>query len=67
MTDHCPLADGRFGAAFALFSVGTLSTYEVGFAMFLIAFLLFVGAFAMTQIASETEGPALGVIASPTR
>ena len=44
-----------------------LSTYGVGFAMFLIAFLLFVGAFAMTQIASETEGLALGVIAPPTR
>jgi hypothetical protein len=67
MTDHCPLADVRLGAALALFIIGMLSTYGVGFAMFLIAFLLFVGAFVMTQIASETEGLALGVIAPPTR
>jgi len=33
-----------------------LCTYGVGFAMFLIAFLLFGGAFAVTQIASETKG-----------
>jgi len=35
--------------------------------MFLIAFLLFVGAFAVTQIASGTTGLALNVIAPPTR
>jgi hypothetical protein len=38
----------------------------VGFLMFLIASPLFVGAFAVTQIASETKGPALDVIAPPT-
>jgi uncharacterized membrane protein YhhN len=42
-----------------------LSTDGVGFVMFLIAFLLFVGAFAVTQIASETKGLALDVIAPP--
>ena len=31
--------------------------------MFLIAFLLFVGTFAVTQIASEAKGLALDVIA----
>jgi hypothetical protein len=36
-----------------------LSTYGVGFMMFLIAFLLFVVAFAVTPIASETKGLAL--------
>jgi hypothetical protein len=35
--------------------------------MFLIAFLSFVGAFAVTQIASETKGLALDVIAPRTR
>ena len=44
-----------------------LSTYGVGFAMFMIPFLLFVGAFAVTQIASETKGLALDVIAPRTR
>ena len=44
-----------------------LSTYGVGFVMFLIAFLLFVGTFAVTQIASETKGLALDVIAPLTR
>jgi hypothetical protein len=34
---------------------------------FMIAFLLFVGAFAVTLIASETKGLALDVIAPPTR
>jgi hypothetical protein len=47
----------------ALFSIGMLSSYGVGFMMFLIAFLLFVGAFAVTQIASETKSLALDVIA----
>ena len=37
------------------------------FAMFMIAFLLFVSAFAVTQIALETEGLALEVNAPPTR
>jgi hypothetical protein len=40
---------------------------ERGFMMFLIAFLSFVGAFAVTQIASETKGLALDVIAPLTR
>jgi len=31
--------------------------------IFLIAFLLFVGTFAVTQIASETKGLALDVVA----
>ena len=44
-----------------------LSTYGVGPMMFLMAFLLFVGAFAVTQIASETKGLALDVVAPPTR
>jgi len=35
--------------------------------MFLIAFLLFIVAFAVTQIASETKSLALDVIALPTR
>jgi hypothetical protein len=35
--------------------------------MFLIAFLSFVGAFAVTQIVPETKGLALDVIAPPTR
>jgi hypothetical protein len=35
--------------------------------MFLRAFPLFVGAFAVTQIASETNGLTLDVIASLTR
>jgi hypothetical protein len=39
-----------------------LSTYGVGFVMCLIAFLALVGAFAVTQIASETTGLALDVI-----
>jgi len=67
VTDHCRFADGRLGAAFALFSVGMLSTYGVGFMMFLTAFPLFVGAFAVTLIASETKGLALDVIAPLTR
>jgi uncharacterized membrane protein YhhN len=54
------------GAAL-LFSIRMLSTYGVGFLMFLIASLLFVGAFAVTQIASETKGVALDVIAPLTR
>jgi hypothetical protein len=40
-----------------------LSTYGAGFMMFLIAFLLWVGAFAVTRVASETKGLALDVIA----
>ena len=64
---HCRFADARLGAALALFSIGVLSTYGVGFNMFLIAFLLFVGAFGVTQIASETKGLALDVIAPLTR
>jgi len=44
-----------------------LSAYEVGFMMFLIAPLVFAGAFAVTEIASETKGFALEVIATPTR
>jgi hypothetical protein len=43
-----------------------LSTYGVGPMMFLMASLLFVGAFAETQIASETKGLALDVTAPPT-
>jgi hypothetical protein len=35
--------------------------------MFLPAFLLFIAVFAVTQIASETEGLALDVIALLTR
>jgi hypothetical protein len=58
---------GSLGAALALFRIGMPSTYGVGSMMFLIAFLLFVGAFAVTQIASETKGLALVVIAPPTR
>ena len=57
--DICRRCGGLFGAAFALFSVGMLSTYGVGFMMFLTAFPLFVGAFAVTQIASEIKGLAL--------
>jgi uncharacterized membrane protein len=57
----------QLGAALALFSLGMLSTYGAGFMTFLIAFLLFVGAFAVTQIASETKGLALDLIAPPTR
>ena len=63
MTDHCRFADARLDAALALLSIGMLSTHGVGFMMFLIAFLLFVGAFAVTQIASETKGFALDVVA----
>ena len=37
------------------------------FAMFMIALLLFVSAFAVTQIALETKGLALEVNAPPTR
>jgi hypothetical protein len=48
-------------------SIGVLSTYGAGFMTFMIAFLLFVGAFAVTLIASETKGLALDVIAPPTR
>jgi uncharacterized membrane protein YhhN len=44
-----------------------LSTHEAGFMMFLVAFLTFIGAFAATQIALETKGLALDVIARPTR
>jgi hypothetical protein len=44
-----------------------LTTYGVGFMIFLIGFLLFVGTFAVTQIGSETKGLALDVIAPPTR
>jgi hypothetical protein len=40
-----------------------LSIYGTGFMMFLIAFVWFVSAFAVTQ----TKGLALGVIAPPTR
>jgi hypothetical protein len=43
------------------------STYGVGFMMFLAAFPLFVGALAVTQIASETESLALDVTAPLTR
>jgi hypothetical protein len=63
VTDHCRFADTRLGAALALFSIGMLSTYGVGLAMFVIAFLLFVRAFAVTQIASETKGLAPDVVA----
>jgi uncharacterized membrane protein YhhN len=44
-----------------------LSTYGVGFAMFLIASLLFIGAFDVRQIALETRGLALDVVAPLTR
>jgi hypothetical protein len=44
-----------------------LSTYEAGFAMILIAFLLFVSAFAATQIASEVKGLAFDAVAPPMR
>ena len=44
-----------------------LSTYGMGFMMFLTAFPLFVGAFAVTQIASETKGLALDVSVLLTR
>jgi Na+-transporting methylmalonyl-CoA/oxaloacetate decarboxylase gamma subunit len=44
-----------------------LSTYGVGFVMFLIAFLLFIVVFAVAQIASETKSLALDVIAPATR
>jgi hypothetical protein len=67
MTDHCRFADARLGAALALFKIGTLSTYGGGFAMLMIAFLLFVAAFAVTRIASETKGLALDVFAPLTR
>jgi hypothetical protein len=64
---HRRSADARLGAALALFKIGMLSIYGAGFMMFLIAFLWFVSAFAVTQTASETKGLALGVIAPPTR
>jgi hypothetical protein len=64
MTDTAGPPTPRLGGALALFKIGMLSTYGVGFMMFLIAF---VGAFALTQIASETEGLALDVIAPVTR
>ena len=60
------LADARLSAGLAPFKTGMLSTYGAGFMMFLIAFLLFVRAFAATQIASATEGLALDVIALAT-
>ena len=44
-----------------------LSAYEVGFMMFLIAPLVFAGAFAVTQIASETKSLDLDVTAPATR
>ena len=64
---HCWFADARLGAALALFRIGMLSTYGAGFMMFLIAFLSSVGAFAVTQIASETKELALAVIAPLTQ
>jgi hypothetical protein len=67
MTDTAGPPTPRLGGALALFKIGMLSTYGVGFMMFLIAFLSFVGAFALTRIASETEGLALDVIAPVTR
>jgi hypothetical protein len=44
-----------------------LSTNGVDSIMFLIAFLSFVGPFAVAQIASETKRLTLDVIAPPTR
>jgi hypothetical protein len=40
-----------------------LSTYRVRLMMILVEFLLFIAAFAVMQIASETKGLALEVIA----
>jgi len=42
------------------------STYGRVLVIFLIAFLLFVGTFAVTQIASETKGLALDAVTPPT-
>jgi hypothetical protein len=47
--------------------MGMLSTYELGFVMFLIEFLLFIAAFGVMQIALGTKGLALEVIAPLTR
>jgi len=51
----------------APFSIGMPGTYGVGVMMFMIAFLLSIVVFAVTQIASEAKGLALDVIAPPTR
>lgn len=58
---------GRLGAALALFSIGALAAYGVGFMLTLIAVLLLIAAVAVTQIAAETKGLALDAIAPPTR
>jgi uncharacterized membrane protein YhhN len=67
MTDTAGFAAARLGAALCPLQHRDAEHLGVGFMMFLIAFLLFVGAFAVTQIASETKGLTLDVIAPPTR
>lgn len=58
---------GRLGAAVAFYSIGILSTYGLGYVMTLIAILLAIATFAVTQISSETKGLSLDTIAPPTR
>ena len=58
---------GRLGSALAFYGVAVLSTYGLGYVMTVIALLMFIAAFAVTQIGSETRGLALDAIAPPTR
>jgi hypothetical protein len=67
MTGTAGFAAARLGAALCALQHRDAEHLGVGFMMFPMVFLLFAGVFAVTQIASETEGLALDVIALLTR